>query len=131
MQKMHFAADYKFDTARKILKLIHRSFRFEDEDQYQLTHFNYLLQLDYMQYKDDNMKMFWDEFQTRMVACTDLKEDILRPILQRQMMDPIGMKEDMDKWEEETVWMDTSTTADPATNTRNPAASSHREALLR
>ena len=48
MQKMRYVADYKFDIARKILKFIHRPFRFEDEDQYQLTHLNYLQQLDYM-----------------------------------------------------------------------------------
>ena len=65
---MRFAADYKLVTARKILKLFHRSFRCEDENQYQLTHLNYLQQLDYLQYKDENMDMFWDEFKTRMVA---------------------------------------------------------------
>ena len=85
------------------MKLIHRSFRFEDEDQYQLTHLSYLQQLDYMNYKDDNMEMFWVEFKTRMVACTKLDEGVLRPLLQRQMRESICMKEDMDKWEEEDV----------------------------
>ena len=70
------------------------------------------------------MEMFWDEFKTRMVACTKLDEEVLRPLLQRQMRKSICMKEDMDKWEEEDVWMDMSITADPATSTRNPAASS-------
>ena len=86
VQKMGFAADDKFVTSRKILKLIHRSFRFEDEDQFQLVDRNYLAALDYYSYKADDM-----------IPCACIEDSDLRSILHRQLITSLAMKDDLEK----------------------------------
>lgn len=61
LKRLRFAFNFKFPTCRKTLKLIHRSFRYDNEDQLELTNRKHLLALDYNHYRGANMEQWWGE----------------------------------------------------------------------
>ena len=46
LKRLRFACNFKFLTCRKTLKLIHRSFHYDNEDQFELTNRKHLMALD-------------------------------------------------------------------------------------
>ena len=114
---MRFACDYQFLTARKTLMMIYKPFQHEDDDHFDLTYQEHLMELRDKEYGDAKIEEIWDEFNVRVANCHNLDELAVRPKLVRQVAMSHAMKIDFENFEDQKTNISTRLVRRP---TRKP-----------